>query len=83
MTSARGSRTGDMAEGLFAPSHLIILVLIALVLFGPKRLPEIGRSLGQGLRGFREGVTGTQTPSDIHQAESEPERTLPTPEAER
>ena len=36
--------------GLFAPTHLIIVLIVALVVFRPKRLPEIGRSLGQGLR---------------------------------
>ncbi len=36
--------------GLLTPMHLIIILIVALVVFGPKRLPEIGRSLGQGLR---------------------------------
>jgi sec-independent protein translocase protein TatA len=47
-----------MTTGLFAPSHLILLALVALLVFGPKRLPEIGRSLGHGLRGFKESVSG-------------------------
>jgi sec-independent protein translocase protein TatA len=47
-----------MTTGLLAPSHLIFLGLIALLVFGPKRLPEIGRSFGHGLRGFRESVSG-------------------------
>jgi sec-independent protein translocase protein TatA len=47
-----------MPTGLFAPSHLILLALVALLVFGPKRLPEIGRSLGHGLRGFKESVSG-------------------------
>jgi sec-independent protein translocase protein TatA len=47
-----------MTTGLFAPSHLILLGLIALLVFGPKRLPEIGRSFGHGLRGFKESVSG-------------------------
>jgi sec-independent protein translocase protein TatA len=47
-----------MPSGLFAPSHLILLALVALLVFGPKRLPEIGRSLGHGLRGFKESVSG-------------------------
>jgi sec-independent protein translocase protein TatA len=47
-----------MTTGLLAPSHLIFLGLIALLVFGPKRLPEIGRSFGHGLRGFKESVSG-------------------------
>ena len=47
-----------MASGLLAPSHIIVLALVALLLFGPKRLPEMGRSLGHGLREFKDSVTG-------------------------
>jgi sec-independent protein translocase protein TatA len=46
-----------MADGLMMPSHLIILALVALLLFGPKRLPEIGRSLGSSIREFRGGLS--------------------------
>ncbi|MCW2956834.1 MAG: Sec-independent protein translocase protein TatA, partial [Thermoleophilia bacterium] len=38
--------------------ELIVILLIVLVLFGPKRLPEIGSSLGKGIRGFKESVSG-------------------------
>lgn len=38
--------------------ELIIVLLIVLVLFGPKRLPEIGSSLGRGIRGFKDGMNG-------------------------
>jgi sec-independent protein translocase protein TatA len=53
-----------MTTGLFAPSHLILLGLIALLVFGPKRLPEIGRSFGHGLRGFKESVSGDGPEAD-------------------
>ena len=43
--------------GLTSPTHLALLFLIALCLFGAKRLPEIGRSLGTGMREFKESVT--------------------------
>jgi sec-independent protein translocase protein TatA len=49
-----------MTSGLLAPSHLILLALAALLIFGPKRLPEIGRSLGKGLREFKDAVTGSE-----------------------
>lgn len=52
-----------MSPGLFAPSHIAILVLVALLVFGPKRLPEIGRSLGRGIREFKETVTGLDHPA--------------------
>lgn len=44
--------------GLNNPLHIAILLLILLLLFGAKRLPEMGRSLGTGLRGFKESLTG-------------------------
>jgi len=53
-----------MTTGLLAPSHLILLGLIALLVFGPKRLPEIGRSFGHGLRGFKESVSGDGPEAD-------------------
>jgi sec-independent protein translocase protein TatA len=45
-----------MIDGLFQPLHLIIIAFIALVVFGPKRLPELGRGLGQAIRGFKESI---------------------------
>ena len=43
--------------GLTNPMHLVLLFGIALLLFGAKRLPEIGRSVGSGMREFKESVT--------------------------
>jgi sec-independent protein translocase protein TatA len=42
--------------GFESPSHIIIVLLIALLVFGPKRLPEMGKSLGQSIRGFRSSL---------------------------
>jgi sec-independent protein translocase protein TatA len=47
--------------GWTSPTHIILLLLIALLLFGAKRLPEIGRSLGTGMREFKDSVTGSNT----------------------
>ncbi len=44
--------------GLDNPLHIAFLVVILLLVFGAKRLPEIGRSLGSGMREFRQSVTG-------------------------
>lgn len=46
--------------GLDNPLHIAIVLLVVLMLFGAKRLPEIGRSLGTGLRGFKESLTGEE-----------------------
>jgi sec-independent protein translocase protein TatA len=45
--------------GLDNPVHLALLLLVMLLVFGAKRLPEMGRSLGDGLRGFKDAVSGT------------------------
>jgi sec-independent protein translocase protein TatA len=44
--------------GLDNPIHILFLLVIALLVFGAKRLPEMGKSLGEGLRGFKESVSG-------------------------
>jgi sec-independent protein translocase protein TatA len=48
--------------GWTSPTHLVLLLLIALCLFGAKRLPEIGRSLGSGMREFKDSVTHQALP---------------------
>ena len=45
-----------MGSGLLTPGHLIIVLVIALIVFGPKRLPELGRSLGSGIRDFKHAI---------------------------
>ena len=45
-------------EGILAPWHWIILIAIIMLVFGPKKLPELGKGLGEGLRGFKEGMKG-------------------------
>jgi sec-independent protein translocase protein TatA len=44
--------------GLTQPGHIILILLVALMLFGGRRLPEIGRSLGTGMREFKDSITG-------------------------
>jgi sec-independent protein translocase protein TatA len=48
--------------GLENPLHIAIVLIVVLMVFGAKRLPEMGKSLGEGLRGFKDSVSGT-TPS--------------------
>jgi len=45
-----------MFEGLFQPMHLLVILGIALLVFGPKKLPELGKGLGDGIRGFRSAM---------------------------
>jgi sec-independent protein translocase protein TatA len=45
-----------MFEGLFQPLHLIVVLAVVLVVFGPGRLPELGESLGRSIRGFKKAL---------------------------
>lgn len=47
-----------MFEGLFQPMHLLVLLGIALLVFGPKKIPELGKGLGEGIRGFKSALGG-------------------------
>jgi len=57
-----------MFEGLFQPTHLIIIFAIALLVFGPKKLPELGKGLGEGIRALKEGMKdGANPPASAEQ----------------
>ncbi len=45
-----------MIEGLFQPMHLLLIFGIALLVFGPKKLPELGKGIGDGIRGFKSAM---------------------------
>jgi sec-independent protein translocase protein TatA len=68
--------------GLDNPIHLAILLMVLLLVFGAKRLPEIGRSLGSGLRGFKDAVTGdgavAQSPGQLSAEADSTARTIPS-----
>jgi sec-independent protein translocase protein TatA len=72
--------SGDTCSmGLENPLHIAVLLVVLLLVFGARRLPELGRSLGSGMREFKHGITGASAPA----AESSgPDRTthprLPT-----
>ena len=51
--------------GWTSPTHIVLLLLIALLLFGAKRLPEVGRSLGSGMREFKDSLTMPPAPPQI------------------
>jgi len=52
-----------MFEGLFQPLHLLVIFAIALFVFGPRRLPELGKGIGEGVRALKEGLREVQANS--------------------
>jgi sec-independent protein translocase protein TatA len=56
---------------------LIVILIVALLVFGPKRLPEIGRSLGKGMREFKDSITGDDKPQP--ELQSRPKDEAPPP----
>jgi sec-independent protein translocase protein TatA len=51
-----------MFEGLFQPMHMLIVFGIALLVFGPKKLPELGKGLGESIRGFKSAMAAKPEP---------------------
>lgn len=47
-----------MGAGLFQPWHLVVILVIVLIIFGPGKLPDLGQSLGRGIREFKASVKG-------------------------
>jgi len=45
-----------MFEGLFQPMHLLVILAVGVLLFGPKKIPELGKGLGEGIRGFKDAL---------------------------
>jgi sec-independent protein translocase protein TatA len=58
--------------GLDNPIHIAFVLLIVLLVFGAKRLPELGRSLGSGMRGFKESISGEVSPEQIDHLDPAP-----------
>jgi sec-independent protein translocase protein TatA len=57
--------------GLDNPLHIAFILVLLLLVFGAKRLPEMGKSLGTGLRGFKDSLTGDAPPSALTEARTE------------
>ena len=64
------------------PLEIIIVLVIVLVIFGPKRLPDLGRSLGRGMREFKDSVTGKDKDDELPSGETTAE-VAETPEPAR
>jgi sec-independent protein translocase protein TatA len=66
---------------LLQPTHLIVLAVIAFLLFGAKRLPELGKGLGEGLKGFKEGIKGISDPPPVQNTQQQAAAPPPPPAA--
>jgi sec-independent protein translocase protein TatA len=60
-----------MGAGLLQPTHIIFVIVIALLVFGPKRLPEMGRSIGHGIREFKDSIDGNGNDDDKQDTRSQ------------
>jgi sec-independent protein translocase protein TatA len=66
-----------MFEGLMQPMHLLVILFIALLVFGPNKLSELGKGLGQGIRNFKEAVNEGNDPAKAAAAKKD----VPPPQA--
>jgi sec-independent protein translocase protein TatA len=57
-----------MFEGLLQPMHLLVIFGIALLVFGPKKLPELGKGIGEGIRGFKSAMKDEEKPAPTTKA---------------
>ena len=62
-----------MGEGLLQPMHLLVIGVIALLVFGPKKLPELGKSLGESIRGFKKALHEGADPTLTDAGDAKPE----------
>ena len=60
-----------MFEGLFQPMHLIVVLFIALLIFGPRKLPELGKGLGDGIRSFKNSMKEKEESATTGEAQKE------------
>ena len=67
---------------LFTPTHLIVLAVVVIFLFGGRKLPELGKGLGEGLRGFKEGMKGVTDDTPAAKPGDTAHTVTPAPKAE-
>jgi len=58
-----------MFEGMFQPMHLLVIAVIAMLVFGPKKVGELGKGLGEGIRSFRQAVRDDKPASESRPAD--------------
>lgn len=66
-----------MLDRLLQPEHLIVILLIALLIFGPTKLPGLGKGLGEAFRGFKDGIKGTDNSDAAKQDTTAKNETAP------
>ncbi len=59
-----------MFEGLFRPMHLLVILVIVLIIFGPGKLPQIGEGLGKSIRGFKKAMSEKDDPKEEAKSET-------------
>jgi sec-independent protein translocase protein TatA len=70
-----------MFEGLFQPMHLIIILVIAILIFGPRKLPELGKGLGKSIREFKKAMEGINKDVDVTPEVKETPKEITAPTA--
>jgi sec-independent protein translocase protein TatA len=68
-----------MFEGLFQPMHLIIILVIALIIFGPGKLPELGKGLGKAIREFKNAMSDANKDIDVTPQTKETAKEIASP----
>ena len=63
-----------MFEGLFQPMHLLVIFFIALLFFGPMKLPELGKGIGEGIRALKDGMKEGATSKPEEKSDTKPEQ---------
>ena len=63
-----------MFQGLLQPMHLLVILFIALLVFGPKKLPELGKGLAEGIRSFKDSLADHENKPADNAAKIEPEQ---------
>ena len=61
-----------MASGILSPTHLLVVLVVALIVLGPKRLPGAGKAIGEGLREFKDSISGDSTPTLTQNTQQQP-----------
>lgn len=75
-----------MERGLFAPMHLLVILIICLLIFGPKKLGELGKGLGEGIRNFKSSMGGNDAnskPNPTSNTTNTTSTTTPPPEEKK
>ena len=68
-----------MLEGLFQPMHLIIILGLALIIFGPGKLPELGAGLGKSIREFKKAMSDVNKDINVTNGAKEPQKEIASP----